>query len=86
MDLDTDENVLYIKLLEEGTDVYRITKGIKVKNLTFKVLSTNKYDPSDEIWEFPPGKVVKCRETFRDGKIVYIAYKECKISDSETDL
>jgi hypothetical protein len=70
------EYILYIKLLDEGTDVYRITNGKKIKGLTFLVIRPNDYDESNETWEFPPGKIVFCRRVIRDNRQVFIAYKE----------
>ena len=52
--------IIYIPLLEEGTSVSRPTKGLALGNNVFEVLPTEKYDPEDEIWEFPPGSIVVC--------------------------
>jgi hypothetical protein len=51
---------IYIKLLEEGTDVWRPTLGEFIKDSIYKVLPTDGYDPDLEEWEFIPGAIVIC--------------------------
>jgi hypothetical protein len=51
---------IYIKLLNEGTDVWRPTIGKRIEGNIFEVLTTEDYDPDDEEWEFTPGSTVKC--------------------------
>jgi hypothetical protein len=51
---------IYIRLLDEGTDVWRPTLGRRVGPMTYEVLPTPNYDPGDEKWEFVPGRVVRC--------------------------
>ncbi len=51
---------IYIRLLDEGTDVWRPTLGRKLRSDVYEVLPTAQYDPTDERWEFPPGAVVRC--------------------------
>lgn len=50
---------IYIQLLDEGTIVYRPTLGEELENGIFRVLPTEDYDPEYEIWEFPPGSLVR---------------------------
>ncbi len=50
--------IIYVKLLEEGTDVWRPTMGEKVEGLCFVLRPTSNYDPRDETWEFLPGETV----------------------------
>jgi hypothetical protein len=54
--------VIYIPLLNEGVPVWRPTEGEMVGDMIFKVLPTDKYDPEDEHWEFPPGTIVRCEK------------------------
>jgi hypothetical protein len=51
---------IYVRLLDEGTDVWRPTLGRRVGPMTFEVMPTPNYDPEDEKWEFLPGRVVRC--------------------------
>jgi hypothetical protein len=56
----TDAVEIYIRLLNEGTDVMRPTKGIPLGSDVVQVLATADYDSAIEEWEFPPGCKVKC--------------------------
>lgn len=69
----TDRVVLYIPLLNEGTDVLRPTKGIVLGSELFQVLATSNYDPGVEEWEFPPGSKVRCVAEVRGGGVVLVA-------------
>jgi len=67
---------IYIPLLDEGTPVLRPTNGeIMAKNI-YKVLPIENYDPTDEHWMFPPGKIVKCKKMTKQGKVILVAVKE----------
>lgn len=58
----TQETVeIYIQLLEEGTPTARPTQAIPLGNGLYKILPTQDYDPEDEIWEFLPGSIVRCK-------------------------
>lgn len=54
---------IYIYLLEEGTDTIRPTQALDLGDGTYKLLPTENYDPEDEIWEFLPGTIVRCKVT-----------------------
>lgn len=69
----TSEIVIYIPLLNEGTDVVRPTTGILLQPDVVRVLSTADYDPRLEEWEFPPGSTVRCVKEFREGREVLVA-------------
>jgi hypothetical protein len=51
--------VIHVRLLHEGTDCSRPTQALDLGNGLFKVLPTPDYDPSDEVWEFPPDSIVR---------------------------
>jgi hypothetical protein len=53
--------VIYVRLLNEGTEVSRPTEAVAVGAGLFKILATPDYDPEDEKWEFPPGSIVRRR-------------------------
>jgi hypothetical protein len=59
---------IYIRLLDEGTPCSRPTQAIDLGNGLFKVLPTPAYDPTDEVWEFPPGSIVRSSVREFDGK------------------
>ena len=66
-DTDTDR-VIYVRLLEEGTDVWRPVPATALPDGTFKLSVPAGYDPEAEVWEFPPNARVKCAaRRFADG-------------------
>ena len=46
-----------IRLMDEGTDAFRLTKGVQLGPERFQLLGTV---PPGEKWEFQPGEVVRC--------------------------
>ena len=71
--LSTNEIVLYIPLLNEGTDVLRPTTGIVLQPGVARVVATCDYDPDSEEWEFPPGSTVRCVREAREGRQILVA-------------
>lgn len=70
---------IYVTLLEEGTDTIRGTQAIDLGNGTYQLLPTDHYDPEDEIWEFLPGSIVKCKlGRDRQGNDLLVAYEQVK--------
>ncbi|MGB8490346.1 MAG: hypothetical protein WCE64_04760 [Bacteroidales bacterium] len=67
------EQIIYIKLLEEGTDVYRPVKALKVEEGKFKILDTQ---PEDELWEFEAGELVLCDYKKLEGEMLLVAMKK----------
>jgi hypothetical protein len=53
---------IYVRLLDEGTEVARPTDALPLGDGLFRVLPTPDYDPQDETWEFPPGSLVRCKK------------------------
>lgn len=66
---------VYIRLLDEGTEVFRPTLAESLGRGKFKVLPTPNYDPEDEIWEFTPGSIVVCAKQKLEGEEVLVAMK-----------
>lgn len=63
MDTNTDRVVrIYVPLRDEGTDVARPTEAVEVGHGVYRILQPPDYDPEDEIWEFPPGSLVRCEK------------------------
>lgn len=58
-DSSIDKVRLFIRLLDEGTEVSRPTEALDLGNGLFEVLATPAYNPADEVWEFPPGSIVR---------------------------
>ncbi len=69
----TNTVVLYIPLLNEGTDVFRPTTGILLRPGVVRVLPTKDYDAGTEEWEFPPGSEVQYQTEVRSGREVLVA-------------
>jgi hypothetical protein len=57
-----DHIEIFVPLLDEGTHVWRPTQALVIGEGLFKILATPDYDPDDELWEFPPGSVVRCEK------------------------
>jgi hypothetical protein len=66
---DTDtEAVVYVRLLDEGTDIRRPARATALPDGTLRLLEPNGYDPIAERWEFPPLAKVGCvTRKFTDG-------------------
>jgi hypothetical protein len=56
----SDPEQVYVRLLDEGTDVWRPTTAVRLADGRFRLLPTDDYDPAIETWEFPPGSMVEC--------------------------
>jgi hypothetical protein len=66
------KSVIYIPLLDEGTQVWRPTEGEEIADMIFRVLPTPNYDPEGEQWAFPPGTIVRCIYKMMDKKVVLV--------------
>jgi hypothetical protein len=62
MALDTETCTVYVRLLNEGTDVFRPVSAVRFESSLFKLLKPNDYDAEDEEWEFEPNSIVRCDE------------------------
>jgi hypothetical protein len=71
--MDSNIEVVYVKLLAEGTDVYRPAEAIKIKDGIYKINIPANYDQDDEEWEFIPGSLVECELMQLGGKFVMVA-------------
>jgi hypothetical protein len=74
---------IFVRLLNEGTDVWRPTVGRPIGAGTFEVLPTADYDVQSEEWEFVPGTLVLCRwHRFSDGPAL-AAMRPAPVKDRE---
>jgi hypothetical protein len=64
---------LFVRLLNEGTDVWRPTTGLLLGADVVQVLPTVDYDPAIEEWEFPPGSKVRCVSEWKGSRKLLIA-------------
>lgn len=56
---DTDAVMVYVRLLGEGTVVYRPAPGTPEGPQLVRLLMPDDYDADDEDWEFKPGTLVR---------------------------
>ncbi len=54
----TKASTIYVRLLDEGTDVFRPSSAIALGGDVYELLRPDSYDPDDECWEFEPGSRV----------------------------
>jgi hypothetical protein len=54
----TKASTIYVRLLDEGTDVFRPSSAIALGGDVYELLRPESYDPEDECWEFEPGSRV----------------------------
>lgn len=52
--------VVYVRLLDEGMDVWRPVQATALPDGTFELEQPEGYDPQAELWEFPPHARVRC--------------------------
>jgi hypothetical protein len=61
-------SIVYVRLLEEGTDVHRPVPAEQISSEVF-VLGSQEV-PSDEVWEYSPGTRVKvAMKTLSEGRV-----------------
>jgi hypothetical protein len=68
MILNTEVTQVYVRLLDEGTIVFRPVPAMLLGSDMVKLLAPNDYDPEDENWEFKPGCVVHIEQQMLEGK------------------
>ena len=66
---------LFVRLLNEGTEVSRPVDGVEVEVGLFKLLPPDEYDPDTETWEFPPGSTVRVTKRRDDNGEYLLAIK-----------
>jgi hypothetical protein len=59
---------IYVKLLGEGTEVYRPVPATKLGPAVYMISRHATYNSSDETWEFKPGSTVVVEERLLSGK------------------
>jgi hypothetical protein len=66
---------IYVRLLDEGTDVYRPVSAVRVGKGMFKIGPNLDVDFNDEEWEFPPGATVLVEDAEIEGQHRPLAVK-----------
>ena len=69
---------IYIRLLDEGTEVTRPTKAEEIASGLFRVLQTPDYDPEAEHGEFPPGAIVRSEKRQSDEGEILLAVERVR--------
>ncbi len=65
--------LVYVRLLDEGPDVFRPTTGTLNADDSIELHKTEAYDFGDENWEFLPGSHVFAAPRWLDGIEVLVA-------------
>jgi len=65
--------IIYVRLLNEGTEVFRPVSATRIALDIFKLDNEDSYDSEDEEWEFLPGSQVCVEERMLEGNHVLIA-------------
>ena len=73
METDSCFDVIYVKLLDEGTEVYRPANARVVSPGVAEIICPEDYDPEDEKWEFKPGSVVNISKKQLTDAEVFVA-------------
>jgi hypothetical protein len=62
---------IYVKLLDEAVDVWRPVDASPEGDDTYRLADTP--TPTEEVWEFRPGSVVRCERQELDGEMSMVA-------------
>ena len=75
MSAETDSNIelVYVRLLGEGTVVYRPAPAWILGSDVAVLRAPDDYDPNDEKWEFKPGTTVRFEHRSLEGSSVRVA-------------
>ncbi len=74
-DSSTNRTVVFVRLLDEGTVVFRPSPARHVGDAVYRLEAPPDYDQEDEAWEFPPGSLVLCEMREMDGGSALVAVK-----------
>jgi hypothetical protein len=69
----TEPTSVFVRLLGEGTVVFRPTSAEFLEPGKARLLAPPDYDPEDENWEFTPGSVVRVERRQLEGTEEYVA-------------
>ena len=69
------KNIIYVKLLNEGVDVYRPVLSQHIEGDIYQIGGDEAYDNEDEIWEYSPGSYVVVKKMNLEGRDVFVAIK-----------
>ena len=74
-DSNTEMNTIYVRLLNEGTDVWRPVEArlLNESDHIYEITPLLDYHSLDEEWQFLPGSRVKCGYETHDGEEILVA-------------
>ena len=61
----SDSDIVFVRLLDEGTDVWRPVFAKRLSETTYRL--SNEPIPEDEVWSFQPGDIVVAEHRVKDG-------------------
>jgi hypothetical protein len=64
---------VYVRLLGEGTEVFRPVPAIPVADSRYTLQGDEIFQPDDENWEFAPGSTVIAQSCVLSGATVLVA-------------
>jgi len=64
---------IYVKLLNEGTEVYRPVPAKRISESVYLINDSATYDATDETWEYPPGSRVQVTRRALSGELKLVA-------------
>ncbi len=64
---------IYVKLLNEGTEVYRPVPAQRISDSVYLIGHSATYDAADETWEYPPGSRVQVTPRMLSGELKLVA-------------
>ena len=59
MDSSVNKIRVYVRLLNEGTEVFRPTEAVELEEGLFKLMAAPYNNSEDEEWEYLPGAMVR---------------------------
>ncbi len=75
----TDIDVVFVRLLEEGVDVWRPVPARRLSEATFKLWDAPV--PADEVWSFQPGDIVVAEHRVENGSMSEALFAIARASD-----
>lgn len=79
MTVRTDVETIFVRLLDEGTDVMRPVFALPLSGQVYQLLEMDDYDPADETWEFLPRSRVRCEERESGAETFLVAVEQVVI-------
>jgi hypothetical protein len=69
----TPDATIYVRVLNEGTEVFRPVPAKSWPDSCYQVGGADIYLPAEEQWEFEPGAIVKVAPKVLEGEVILVA-------------